>query len=210
MNFVGHALVAAAVHPHADAILGAMAPDLLPHSGARAAQPLPDAVEEGRRLHHASDAAFHRHPTFLHQQRRVFDHLHDAGIPRGPARAAAHLSVELLLDGMLLAHAPRPAFTDAWGRLRTQDAVVRSLVEPVTRTAWSSFLTAFTTHIEPARYADVAYSAARIERLLHHRPRLSLAPSHGAALRTAMAAVAPAVHDAADEIIADVCAALPR
>jgi hypothetical protein len=208
MNFVGHALVAARLDDDPDVVLGAMAPDLLPHSGARASTTLPLAVERGRRLHHASDGVFHRNVAFLQHQRRITEILGRAGVPRGPARASAHLAVELVLDGTLLATDPAPAFHHAWARLRAPDEVVRSLVEPASEPAWHGFLTAFTTHVDPASYVDAEYTATRIERILHRRPRLALDPLHVDVLCETMEVVLGPLRTEATTIIDDVLAGL--
>ncbi len=208
MNFVGHAIVAARCDDHPDVVLGAVAPDLLPRSGARPAHEPTPALEAGRRLHHRADAVFHHHPVFVAQQRVVLDALTARGVPRGAARASAHLGIELLLDGALVARGDAAAFAGVWARLADPDATVRALVEPATEVAWCGFLTQFTAYVEPHRYADPAYTAARIERILSWRPRLVLPPEHTPHVLDALAAVQPSVEHAAPGIVDDVHAAL--
>lgn len=208
MNFAAHAVVADRLTGHPDVALGAVVPDLLPHSGAVAARPFPEAVEVGRRLHHATDAVFHRHPVFLALQRAVYDELTRGGVARGPARAAAHLGVELLLDGALVTSGSASAFDALWARLRAPDQTVRALVVASNAPAWEAWLAAFTGFLEPARYADPVYSAARIERILRHRPRLSLPVDHVSRLVDVLAAINPTVHDRAREMVGGLVDAL--
>src|SRR5687768_8762401 len=81
-----------------------MLPDLASMAGVRLdTTELPDDVAAGVRHHYAADAAFHGHESFIRLLRTVRTALADAGVARGPARAAAHVGVELALDGWLLA-----------------------------------------------------------------------------------------------------------
>lgn len=208
MNFVGHAIVAARCADHPDVVLGAVAPDLLPRSGARPAHEPTPALEAGRRLHHRADAVFHHHPVFVAQQRVVLDALTARGVPRGAARASAHLGIELLLDGALVERGDDAAFSAVWSRLVDPDEAVRALVEPSAEAAWCGFLARFTTHVEPRRYAEPAYTAERIERILSWRPRLVLAPQHTPHVLDALTDAQPVVARAAAGIVDDVHTAL--
>ena len=103
MNFFGHAAVAswqAAASP--GLALGAMLPDFATMCGGRLAGTDDDAVGRGVDLHHATDAVFHGAPPvralFLAAEAR----LTARGCRKGPTRAAAHVGIELLLDGVLL------------------------------------------------------------------------------------------------------------
>jgi hypothetical protein len=208
VNFVGHAIVAARCDDHPDVVLGAVAPDLLPRSGARPALAPAPALEAGRRLHHRADAVFHHHPVFVAQQRLVLDALTARGVPRGAARASAHLGIELLLDGALVERGDASAFGDVWERLAAPDAMVRALVEPSTEATWCGFLAQFTAYVEPHRYAEPAYTAARIERILSWRPRLVLSPEHTPHVLDALATAQPEVVQHAAGIVDDVHASL--
>ncbi|MEJ5255202.1 MAG: hypothetical protein WHS89_07635 [Acidimicrobiales bacterium] len=110
MNLVGHLVVGmwvAAVEPTDDVALGAMLPDLAAMAGLRVERArLPSQVAEGVGLHHRADAVFHAQTWFVEAVTADSRALQDAGLPRGAARACAHVGVELLLDGLLLERAP--------------------------------------------------------------------------------------------------------
>lgn len=112
MNFFGHAAVASWYGDAAAVALGAMLPDFEAMCGARIAAVDDAGVGEGVALHHATDAVFHVaapvRALFGEAERR----LAARGVRRGPMRAAAHVGVELLLDGVLLDDARhRDAYT---------------------------------------------------------------------------------------------------
>jgi hypothetical protein len=108
VNLVGHLVVGmrlARVEPTHDVALGVMLPDLGSMAGLAADRSgLPAAVAEGVRLHHLTDAAFHGQPWFVQAVAADRQALQEAGLPRGAARACAHVGFELLLDGLLLEH----------------------------------------------------------------------------------------------------------
>jgi hypothetical protein len=63
----------------------------------------PDAeVADGIALHHATDKAFHNLPVVVGLMRELDQRLERGGCARGPRRAAAHIGVELLIDGVLI------------------------------------------------------------------------------------------------------------
>lgn len=108
MNYFGHAAVASWQEPAApaaalgDLALGAMLPDFAVMCGARVAGADDPALARGLALHHATDAVFHRAPAVVALFRDAEARLHARGCRRGPTRAAAHVGVELLLDGVLV------------------------------------------------------------------------------------------------------------
>jgi hypothetical protein len=103
VNFVGHAAVAC-WHGRSPAFaLGAMLPDFLGMSRARPRSIDDPELTRGVRLHHETDAVFHRAPAFVEICATAAGALTGEGVRRGTARAVAHLGAELFLDGALLA-----------------------------------------------------------------------------------------------------------
>src|SRR5688572_23166915 len=111
MNFFGHAALAAGHFsarspqlPGTDLALlcaGAMLPDFI--SMLRLGRPavLDEQVARGVSFHHLTDHAFHELDSFLRLSREAFAWLSEQRVPRGPARAVAHIGVEMLLDEVL-------------------------------------------------------------------------------------------------------------
>lgn len=182
MNFFGHAALAAshfgaqepAPQPAQLATLcvGAMLPDFI--GMLRLGRPtVSDAVlATGIAFHHRSDEAFHDLPAFLRLSRDAFAWLSERALPRGPARAVAHVGVEILLDEVW---AQRSEARDSYraalrvscvGRLtfETPDALDRlAALQQV-------LLERSTTTVRPA--AELV--AERLARTLANRPRLAL------------------------------------
>ena len=73
-------------------------------------------VDAGVRSHHAVDSAFHDHATFKAWMRVVREELGGTRI----AYAAAHVGVELAMDGVLLERERTRAFDDAMGWAREE------------------------------------------------------------------------------------------
>jgi len=102
MNFLGHAAVAAWVRPDPAFVLGAMLPDFCSMVRARLLSTSNDDVDAGIAFHHQTDAAFHSLASFVRLTSAAFKELLEGGVGRGPARAAAHVSTELLLDAVTM------------------------------------------------------------------------------------------------------------
>lgn len=103
MNFFGHALVAqrdeATRGPiRAEFVLGAMLPDFASMLRTRPPSATLDTLRAGVSFHHRTDDAFHGAESFLEFSRLASSFLSSHGVPRGTARAVAHVGVELLLD----------------------------------------------------------------------------------------------------------------
>src|SRR4051812_36922053 len=78
-----------------------MAPDLLPLCGAVAARETSAEVAAGQAHHISVDAAFHASAAFTGLYAWAARALGELGVARGGARGAAHVGIELLLDGVL-------------------------------------------------------------------------------------------------------------
>lgn len=103
MNFFGHAVIAqrdeATRGPiRAEFVLGAMLPDFASMLRTRPPASSLDSLRAGLYFHHQTDDAFHGSESFLEFSRQASRFLTDRGVPRGTARAVAHVGVELLLD----------------------------------------------------------------------------------------------------------------
>lgn len=175
MNFFGHAWLAAQARSDAAFVFGAMLPDLASMAGLRVTGVGHAAVDDGRRFHLATDAAFHRCERFTAIAFAATRELRGAGLRAGPARAIAHVGVELLLDGWLAeregvpvlygeALGLGPALAPALRFRRGADAA--PLVELCARIASAA--------LPPEAWCEPERLAARLARILARRPRLAL------------------------------------
>lgn len=102
MNYFGHAAIATLRDRDPRFVLGAMLPDLLPMVGIVAPKFFEDSVlNAGVTFHLETDALFHETQSFLTWNRTALLCLRDLGVSRGPARACAHMGVEMLIDAEL-------------------------------------------------------------------------------------------------------------
>jgi hypothetical protein len=176
VNFVSHLTLAHAVRRQSGFLLGAMLPDFASMAGVRL-QPdgLADGglaeVSAGVRHHLRVDDIFHGHPQFLALMAVCVDQLTVAGVPRGPARAAAHVGVELLLDGEL-GHDPAVVATYeqtvAWGAQAATEWSFHAAL-PL-----AGLLSRLQEHGFPHEYASPEAVAARVVGMFAARPRLAL------------------------------------
>jgi len=98
MNFFSHAAVARRFSDAPAFVLGAMLPDFASMLGARLAAVADPTLARGVRFHHLTDHAFHELPAFQEQSRDALRTLRALGVAKGPARAVAHIGIEILLD----------------------------------------------------------------------------------------------------------------
>ncbi|MFM2418748.1 MAG: hypothetical protein RL385_3471 [Pseudomonadota bacterium] len=180
MNFVSHLALAQAVRRDAGFLLGAMLPDFASMAGVRIR---PDGLVDGglaevsAGVHHhlRVDDIFHGHPQFLALMAVCVDQLTLAGVPRGPARAAAHVGVELLLDGEL-GHDPAMVAayvrTVAWGAQAAAEWSFHA-ARPL-----AGLLSRLHRHGFPHEYASPEAVAARVVGMFAARPRLALSPAN--------------------------------
>ncbi len=191
MNFFGHAVVACRVSDEPAFVLGAMAPDLLPLCGAVPTGDTSPEVTAGQAHHLSVDAAFHASPAFSSLYLWAARALGERGLARGGARGAAHVAIELLLDGVLASDA------------RARDAYARSLADgaraPFTwrdetsQKRWGALIARLRDGAVPDAYRDPDFVAAHVVGALRARPRLALAPADAPTLRDFLPALAARV-----------------
>jgi hypothetical protein len=203
MNFFGHAWVAAGHRGATPAfVLGAMLPDFAAISGARSLKPAHAETCLGVTLHHATDEAFHAAPDFLALTGRARAALERSGLQRGSAWAAAHVGVELLIDGTLVRDA---CAGELYLRaLASAEAhIACALPEDTARIV--GFLDRARAAGIPYPYADPRAVAVRVERALLSRPRLTLRAGCADALAAVLGDVAADVRGRAPALLDHVC-----
>jgi hypothetical protein len=181
VNFFGHAVAAQRVDDDPAFLLGAMAPDLLPLCGALAGAETSPKVAAGQAHHLAVDRLFHGSQAFGALQAWAARALIERGLPRGGARGAAHVGIELFLDGVLA------------GETRARGAYIRSLADAETtgtpfvwrdersRVRWQTLVVRLRAGTIPEAYRD--FVAARLVGALASRPRLALTEGDATILR---------------------------
>jgi hypothetical protein len=194
VNFVSHMVVArhAVPEPTTRLLLGAAAPDLARMARVAVAPAGRLDFAAGVAAHHRTDAVFHELDWFRSHNRRLVAELNERGVRRGPARGAAHVLIELLLDGAVLARAEHAAtFARPWAALAEPDADALAMVPAEDHTRWVDFLGLLTERLEPTAYGDPGYAADRTAGTLARRPRLAMTGPEQARLRE----LAGEVHD---------------
>jgi hypothetical protein len=172
MNFIGHLLVARWESALPTFGLGAMLPDFASMAGVRLTAVSDAEVARGVALHHRTDDVFHACPAFVALSRDAFAALIAAGVERGPARAVAHIGVELLIDGQLLREPPLgDAYLSALSAFADlPDAALR---EPE-RTALQRVSARLRAYGIPYDYERPELVTTRLISILGRRPRLAL------------------------------------
>lgn len=201
MNFFGHAAVARSVDDDPAFVLGAMAPDLLGMCGLVAGAVTSPRLAAGQAHHLTVDAAFHGSAAFVALQCWAVGALVTAGLRRGPARGAAHVAVELLLDGVLAAD---PRARDAYQRgLASAERTPEPFVwtEARERVRWLALVGRLRAGAIPDSYRDPAFVTDRVAGALNHRPRLALAAAETALLRGWMPALQKRVAAQAGDLV---------
>lgn len=121
MNYLGHSAVASWFSSEPMFLLGSMVPDFAAFLQISLPEPRDAMLEAGIALHHETDRVFHEARTFRDLNRAAAQALAEANLPRGPARAVAHVGVEMLID-VAMADSPtaRRTFQAALGTLEPQ------------------------------------------------------------------------------------------
>lgn len=196
MNFFGHVAIARHVDDDPAFLLGAMAPDLLSMCGAPSGRPTSAGVAAGQAHHLAVDAAFHASPAFVDLQLWAVRALGSAGLRRGPARGVAHVSIELLLDGVLAGDAgSQAAFRRGLGA-----ADPFEWPDPPAAARWRALIARLRQGTIPDAYRDPFFVAERVTAILARRPRLALFPAETCAMQAFMAGLQQRVRVAAPQL----------
>jgi len=201
MNFFGHAAVARLVDDDPAFVLGAMAPDLLGMCGLVAGAVTSPRCAAGQAHHLTVDAAFHGSAAFVALQSWAVQALVSAGLRRGPARGAAHVSVELLLDGVLSAD---PRARDAYQRgLASAELTPEPFAwpEPWARARWLTLVGRLRAGAIPDSYRDPAFVTDRVAGALSRRPRLALTAAETVLLHGWMPALQGRVVAEVDDLV---------
>lgn len=203
VNFFGHATVATwSATPTPTFVLGAMLPDFATLSGARSLAAGEPTVARGVALHYRTDDAFHGAPTFVALMIEARTRFAQAGLRNGPSRAAAHLGIELLLDGTLVHEAlPGRAFLGAIAALR-EEHVVFGAADDAAR-FWR-FHGRVRDYGIPYGYVDPDFVAARIAGALANRPRLALGGSQEVDVARVLRAMQPLIVRRATTLLSEV------
>ncbi len=210
MNFFGHAALAAelftrdgAARPASELAricLGAMLPDFVTMLRLPRAVVTDAHVEEGVRFHHRTDHAFHELTAFHELSREAFAWLSERQLPRGPARAVAHVGVEILLDEVLArSAAARGAYLSA---LEVPLSGAITFEQPSELERLGALCGVLLERGRFYRVPEAALVAERVRRTLERRPRLATDDAGQALLGEWVSVARPQVDAAAPALLA--------
>jgi hypothetical protein len=188
-------------------VLGAMLPDFARMLGVRLGDLAHPELAEGTSLHHSTDAAFHASPGFRALERESVAALQAAGLRRGPARGAAHVGLELLLDAALAGSEDDSRYLAALDAAPgLADAIAWRPPHGAPR--WQRLHVRLRAAGPPARRPPAGRVARRIQRALAPRPRLRLADPETDRVTDWLAETAPLVERRAPELLEQTLAPL--
>jgi hypothetical protein len=174
MNFFSHAAVAERFSEEPAFVLGAMLPDFASMLGVRLPAVSHPMLERGVDFHHLTDRVFHDLSSFRALTREAHRALSALGLERGPARAVAHVGIEILLDMTLGQSAPaRAAYLSGLEAGLDPELVARVAWAPAERERLVDLLE---TLVKRGVVLDTSSPIVveRIRRTLARRPRLAL------------------------------------
>lgn len=210
MNFFGHAAIAAshlltqestpASLVLAEFCAGAMLPDFVGMLGLSRPEVRGQSLQRGVQFHHQTDGIFHELPSFQRLSRAAFAWLSVRQLPRGPARAVAHVGIEMLLDEVMAEDAAaRDAYVTALG-VRLNEGLHFAHDGETERLA--KLQQALLERSSTQRDLPAELVASRIRRTLAGRPRLATDATGEALLAEWVAVARPAVAAEAPELLA--------
>jgi hypothetical protein len=179
MNFFSHAAVARRFSDAPEFVLGAMLPDFASMLGVRVPEVTHRTLADGVRFHHLSDQVFHDLAEFHALSRAALVELKKLGVARGPARAVAHVGIEILLDTSLGQSASaQEAYRSGLEAGRRPDLVASVALPAKDRERLVDLLE---TLIRRGVVLDTSSGiiVERIKRTLVRRPRLALGDDDG-------------------------------
>jgi hypothetical protein len=216
MNFFGHAALAAdhferqrpelREHELSRVCIGAMLPDFVGMLRLPRPLVLDGAAELGVAFHHLTDRAFHELGAFHELSRAAFAWLSERGMARGPARAIAHVGIEILLDEVMAADPKsRRAYLAA---LQVELGDVMRLEPPSELARLEALCATLLERGRTYRVPEAAAVALRIRRAMEGRPRLMTDDAGQALLGQWVDLTRPAVAAATPELLANLRARL--
>jgi hypothetical protein len=212
VNLVGH--VAAAPEAASPGFLaGCVLPDVAAISRVRVARPAVEPIAAGVAYHHDCDHAFHASPWFTRTCVDLRDELLAAGVDRGPARAAAHAGLEMLLDGALVSDdGIRHQLRVALDTLDANAVMLATLVAASDRGRWIAGVQRIARSLDVDGYRDAASVTLRLQRMTAGRARIELRADQAAEVTAVLTEAQPRVLADAPAVLADVRrgAARPR
>lgn len=174
MNFFGHCTVACWHSRQPAFVLGAMLPDLASMCRGRVVGTADQLVAAGMDFHHRTDAVFHDLPAFQRLYLDATRALRQSGVARGTARGAAHVAVELLIDGELAGDADAVhAYTSALACAAHLPADAIAWQTPEQSARWLALIERMRHYGAPAGYSDPDVVANRVIAILARYPRLA-------------------------------------
>lgn len=209
MNFFGHAVAACWRSDDPAFVLGAMLPDFASMCRGKLSAVGDTKVAAGIEFHHSCDQVFHRAPLFRELMRWLELRLRARSVHRGGARGAAHVGVELLLDGALLDDpAARRAYPEALAYACAGQLDLHWR-EPDEHARWTALAVRLAEHGLPIGYADPLVVATRVVQILAGRPLLALDETEAAVLAEVMIEANQQVRSRAEPLCAYVRARVP-
>ncbi len=201
MNFVAHAVIAEALGCSPLQAFGSMVPDLANMvsgmTGVRSSPDLPEQeLQFGSSVHVATDEAFHHHPTFVALTRLAASAMDGR---RHVNTAAAHVGIELMIDGLLLAE-PR---ADPY-------PVALSVATPFCQGPWAELMGYLVDDNPTRHYRSVDGCAERTWRILGSRRVLAQGRPSIESLNTGLSEVAAEVRLALDDLLHEVATGARR
>ena len=203
MNWYGHLALAWDDRPDPVFALAAALPDLARLAGCpRVGLPSSGPVADGVAHHHEIDDRFHHGDAFRRLLRAGTADLEARGLRRGVARAAAHVGIELHLDGVLSMRDDARALLDTAFAAGHGSGVGDALEwDAPDRTAFADTLDRLGSGPYPTVWQSEDEVAARVIRVLSHRPRLRPIAAEEGALLEVLRDLAPAVRDDAEALL---------
>ncbi|HXZ84980.1 MAG TPA: hypothetical protein VEI82_05775 [Myxococcota bacterium] len=209
MNFYGHAWVALREPRSRGFVLGAMLPDLAGMARSRLEGVRDPELAAGVALHHRTDAAFHAEPRFARLCACAAAALRERGVARGPSLGAAHVAVELLLDGSLPHDAElAERFAEALAEGALPDVRGALLWRGDGAQRFARLHARLGSRDIPAVYREPARVAERVAWALGSRPRLALDARGERELGGWLAELQPQVEAAAPALVDELAARL--
>jgi hypothetical protein len=197
VNFVAHAVIADTLGCSPLESFGSMVPDLANMVGAmtgtRSAPGVPEAaLTHGSSVHVATDEAFHHHPTFVSLTRMAAASMDGR---RHVNTAAAHVGIELMIDGWLLDEACSGPYP-----------VALAAASPFCTGPWAELLEYLVDDNPTRHYRTIEGCAERTWRILGGRRVLAQGRPTIEALTAGLNEVAVDVRSALDDLVHDVAA----